>query len=89
MASISLAVFVLVYFCISRHDVQECFKRIPRLLSTFTQSCRSSNSQHYNYAIQGNTGTKSNTEGINQMMNIATTANIKNDKKKQKLYNKK
>ena len=38
MSSISLSLFVMVYFCASRHDVQECFRRIPIMLRSLWEA---------------------------------------------------
>ena len=77
MSSLSLSLFVLVYFCASRHDVQECFRRIPGIFRSAVDTNRSPKLQPYsNYNVTENVQAKDTLHSIHQPMDVAITSNI-------------
>ena len=77
MSSVSLSLFVLVYFCASRHDVQQCFRRLPGIFRAAVDTNRSPKLQPYsNYNIPENVQTKDTLNSIHQPMGIAITSNL-------------
>ena len=77
MSSISLSLFVLVYFCASRHDVQECFRRLPGIFRAVVDTNRSPKSQHYsNYDVPENAKTKETLDSIHQPMGVPIASHL-------------
>ena len=76
MSSVSLSLFVFIYFCASRQDVQECFRRFPAVFRTLFDKTDSPKFGSYNYNIPGSLQTKDTIDGVSQRQTLGTTENV-------------
>ena len=76
MSSVSLSLFVLVYFCASRNDVQESFRRLPGIVRAILDTSHTSKQQAYNSNVPGNVQYQNTIDGAHQTMGgVAITSN--------------
>ena len=73
MSSVSLSLFVFIYFCASRHDVQECFRRFPAVIRTLLDSSDSPKFGSYHYNTRGSLQTKDTIDGVSQRQTIGVS----------------